>query len=123
MNKCGALMVTSDKTGQEAEVIKNLVNDCKKAGDTDAELLTKQELLDIEPLLSDKITFGANIPNEGVVEPFLVAIAHAFSAKLHGAKILTNSKVTEVNRYRSPEDESIVWAVSAKNMRKFWLRI
>lgn len=121
----GALMVKfNDGTATKDEAsdlksaeksLKNTMDILTQSGETDVKLLNNQDLQKLEPLLSKTAQLGTHIENEGVVEPFLMSIAHAISAKNHGAEIYTNSKVTEVNRSRNPEDETIVWGVSTDN--------
>lgn len=55
------------------------------AGDTHARILTKEEVLEMEPSLSNDVLGGVHIPGEVVLDPFLFPVALASHARENGA--------------------------------------
>ena len=92
VRKCGAVVVAwSDN---EVGELQNILDDNLEAGDLESRLVDRDELLEMEPSLSKLALGGMVAPREMVTEPWLVPIAYANSAILHGATILTNEQVT-----------------------------
>ena len=54
------------------------------AGDTEAVILSQEELREMEPALSHEALGAVFCPREAVVEPWLVPMGYAESARLHG---------------------------------------
>ena len=119
---CGRILLPSDNDknikNEKAELEK-LIHNCQRVSDATpsagkTKMLDKSEIMNLEPSLNPlKISKsgGGEIATEGIVEPFLLATAHNYSALLHGAELQNNSKVQSVYRTRDPEDESMKWVV------------
>ena len=85
VRKCGSLVVAwSDEqlAGLEGVLAEN-----REAGDSEARLLSADELRDLEPALSPAALGAVFCPREAVVEPWLVAHGYAESARLHGVEM------------------------------------
>ena len=83
VNKCGALMVAWNS--KDEEILPSIIKESIDAGDTENKILSKSNLFTHEPKLSPSALSGIYVKRENVVEPFMVAVAHAASALLHGA--------------------------------------
>lgn len=94
INKCGSIVVAW--TPEELHKLKDVVQENKDAGDTDVQILSKDELLTLEPSLSTAALGGVLLPREAVVEPWLVPIGYALDVLRRGVKILTNEDVCGV---------------------------
>ena len=95
VRKCGSLVVAWTNT--ELKELENVLKANKEAGDTDACILTRDELLALEPGLSPEALGAVLLPREAVVEPWLVPIAYAESARQLGVRIETSRLVTGVS--------------------------
>jgi L-2-hydroxyglutarate oxidase LhgO len=74
------------------EVLQDNIN----AGDLEARLLTREELLHIEPSLSKHAMGAVYLPREAIVEPWLVVIGYALNCLLHNVNIHTKRKVGDI---------------------------
>ena len=91
VRKSGSLVVAW--TPEELARLPQVLEENRLAGDMDAQLLDQEELRELEPEL-DHTALGAVLcPYEAVVEPWLVPLGYAESARLHGATLLTRSRV------------------------------
>lgn len=78
--------------------IKETVRIQKRAGDSEIELLTKKETLDICPLLTDNV-FGARYrESDGTINPFFLTYGFAFNAMKNGVKIFTGTRAKKILR-------------------------
>ena len=78
--------------------IKETVRIQKRAGDSEIELLTKKETLDICPLLTDNV-FGARYrESDGTINPFFLTHGFAFNAMKNGVKIFTGTRAKKIIR-------------------------
>ena len=64
----------------------------------DIEILDVGETLEIAPGLSDALKGSVFVPGEVISDPWLVYMGYLKSAESYGAKILTNSTVTTVEK-------------------------
>ena len=88
VRKCGALVVAWNQ--KELKELPNVLQENIDAGDTESTILNKNDLFELEPSIN-KNALGAVFANrEMVTEPWLVPVAYAYSAILHGAKIFVN---------------------------------
>ena len=108
VRKTGSLVVawTASQLSQLPAVLKANAD----AGDTSAVLLSRAELLELEPALSAQALGGVYCPREAVVEPFLVPICYASSAIANGADIRTGIEVVSAG-FDGP---SKVWEVETR---------
>ena len=68
VRKCGSLIVAW--TEEELAQLPHIVQENRDAGDTEAILLEREELLDLEPALSSDALGAVFCPREAVVEPW-----------------------------------------------------
>eukprot|EP01064_Diplonema_japonicum_P004587 TRINITY_DN1300_c4_g2_i1.p1 TRINITY_DN1300_c4_g2~~TRINITY_DN1300_c4_g2_i1.p1 ORF type:complete len:492 (+),score=85.33 TRINITY_DN1300_c4_g2_i1:74-1549(+) len=94
VNKCGALMVAWDES--DLATLPEMIDKMHTAGDTEACILTKEDLLELEPHLAPSAKSAVSVQRENVVEPWVVTIAHANSAILNGVRIVKNAHVTGI---------------------------
>ena len=87
VKKCGSLVVAWND--DDLAMLEKVLEENREAGDFEAVMLDKEELQMIEPGISDKALGAVFCPREAVVEPWLVPIGYAMSARLHGAEIRT----------------------------------
>ena len=88
-----------------------ILKDNHDSGDLEARLLSKQELAEMEPELSESALGAVFCPREMVTEPWLIPIAYAQSAKLNGAQLLVDSEVTNTIF----DENGKYWTISLKN--------
>jgi glycerol-3-phosphate dehydrogenase len=87
VRKSGSLVVAW--TEKELLLLPKILEENRSAGDLEARLLTKFELLQFEPSLSKNALGAIFCPYEAVVEPWLVLMGYAESCRLHGVTIST----------------------------------
>ena len=73
-----------------------LKNKCKENQIHDMKILDREELLKIEPNLSENVKFGAHFPHAGSVCPYNFTIALAESAVLNGAEVSFRTVVKDM---------------------------
>eukprot|EP01048_Picozoa_sp_COSAG05_P019517 COSAG05_NODE_3079_length_2340_cov_1.724230_1_plen_648_part_01 len=106
VRKCGSLIVAWNE--RELSKLPAVLSENREAGDTDACLLTQQELRELEPSLSHQALGAVLCPREAIVEPWLVPQGYAESARLHGAQLLTATSVVST-ACRASMDGSGCW--------------
>lgn len=89
--KTGALVVAW--TPEQLEQLGQVLEDNRAAGDVDARVLSVEELRKFEPELSHDALGAVFCPHEMVVEPWLITMGYAESARRFGAQIYTSTKV------------------------------
>jgi len=70
VNKCGSLVVAW--TAEELKNLSGILEENFRVGDTEAYLLSKEELLEMEPSLSTACLGALFTPREMIAEPWLV---------------------------------------------------
>lgn len=112
IRKCGALVVawTSDELKKLPLILKENI----EAGDTESKIVSREELLEMEPSLSSKALGAVWAPREVVTEPWLVPIAFANSALLHGARILTGKELVEARVRINDDSGAKIWKVRTR---------
>ena len=106
VKKCGSLVVAWND--EDLAMLEKVLEENQEAGDVDAIMLDKEELHEVEPGISDQALGAVFCPREAVVEPWLVPIGYAMSARLHGAVIRTGCEATGMDFDR----ENNVWFVN-----------
>ena len=91
VRKCGSLVVAW--TDEELSKLRRVLRENEDAGDEDARFVDAEELREICPGLGREAVGAVVCPREAVVEPWLVPVAYAESARLHGADIRTSTEV------------------------------
>ena len=94
--KCGSLVVAW--TPAQLAKLPGVLAENVDAGDTEAEMLTREELHDLEPALAPSALGAVLCPREAVVEPWLVPLAFAESARLHGADLRLGTEAVRCER-------------------------
>lgn len=107
VRKAGSLVVAW--TEEQLAKLPSVLEENREAGDEEARLLDVRELYDLEPGLGAGALGAVLCPREAVVEPWLVPMGYAESARLHGAELRTGLQVEAVDRvWRGGEE---VWSV------------
>jgi glycerol-3-phosphate dehydrogenase len=116
VDKCGALVVAW--TEEEVKSLPHIVTENHDAGDTEAEILSRERCLELEPTLSREVLGGAWVPRETAVEPWLVPMALAESARRHAADILTSTEVKRahlVTHKKDGDNDDGLWTLETTN--------
>lgn len=96
VSKSGSLVVAW--TPEELKALPRILEENHEIGDGEAKLLTQEELRELEPALSKKALGAVHVPREMIAEPWLVPIAFAESARLHGADIRLGTQLLAASR-------------------------
>jgi L-2-hydroxyglutarate oxidase LhgO len=91
ISKCGAIIVAWN--ADELKELNTVIAENIEAGDEDVAMLSREELLQLEPGLSRDALGGVLVSREAVVEPWLIPMAYARRAQLHGARIVLGQRV------------------------------
>lgn len=92
----GSLVVCTkdqDRSGLDA-----LLEKGEKNGVPGLRILEREELLQMEPNLSDDVTCGLYAPTGGIVCPFHMTMAFAENAYTNGVSFFLNTKVTSIRK-------------------------
>ena len=92
----GSLVVCTKD--QNREDLEKLLEKGKANGVPDLRILEREELLALEPNLSDDITCALLAPTGGIVCPFHMTIAFAENAYTNGVEFFLNSEVRQVHK-------------------------
>ena len=84
------------ESAEDIPEMQNLVKQQRSSG-LDVELLDSKEAREIEPSLSPDIAGAIFSSMDGHVNPISLCLAYAESAKESGARIFTNTEVTEID--------------------------
>ncbi|MEZ5774057.1 MAG: FAD-dependent oxidoreductase [Hyphomicrobiaceae bacterium] len=96
LKRCGSLLVAI--SAERAEEVRRLASSVKMNG-LDCHLLTPGECKALYPLLDvEDAHLGFHIPSDGQADPANVALSMAKGARMRGARIIENVKVTGINR-------------------------
>lgn len=79
------------------------------------EVINREQILAIEPNVSDNICYALNAPTASVVSPYKLTIALADFAVLNGAEIELNSKVVDI----SYDLTSKIYTVTCENGKEY----
>lgn len=96
VSKSGSLVVAW--TPEELKALPRILEENHEIGDGEAKLLSQEELRKLEPALSNKALGAVYVPREMIAEPWLVPIAFAESARLHGADIRLGTQLLAAHR-------------------------
>ena len=102
--------------GEEAHsTLEDVLAESLDAGDTHARKLSGEEVLELEPNLSQNCLGAVHIPGEIVVDPWLFSIAYASHARENGACILTNFNFDPSTAHF---DDGVWWVCERHSHRK-----
>lgn len=93
---CGSLMVSFGPRGDE--VLRKKMEQGQKNGVRGLMLLSREEVLAMEPNLNPAVTAGLFTPEAGTVIPWELGIAAAENALINGAAFYFNSAVTRIEK-------------------------
>jgi glycerol-3-phosphate dehydrogenase len=85
VRKSGSLVVAWDE--EQLAKLPAVLEENREAGDSEAQLVSREELRALEPALGPDALGAVLCPREAVVEPWLVPVGYAESARLHGAEL------------------------------------
>lgn len=91
LKKLGALVV-----GNNQGVVEELYNRGLQNGVRNLEVLNRQQLLALEPNLSDEVSCGLFAKDAYVVSPYLLTICLTEEAIINGGEVLLNTTITKV---------------------------
>ena len=96
----------------------------RAAGDTEAHALSRNQLIEREPSLNPDAKGGVVVPREVVVEPWLIPIAYAHAAQLHGANIFTGENIVaaELQPSQTQGAQGGTWVLQSASGRTFRAR-
>ena len=92
----GSLVVCTKD--QNREDLEKLLEKGKANGVPDLRILEREELLALEPNLSDDITCALLAPTGGIVCPFHMTIAFAENAYTNGVEFFLNTEVRQIHK-------------------------
>ena len=98
MRKSGSLVVAWND--EQLSKLPGVLAENVEAGDREARLLDRAELRALEPALGEGAVGAVLCPREAVVEPWLVPMGYAESARLHGALLVMGTEA--VAAWRAP---------------------
>ena len=94
--RSGALVLAWNEA-QQAE-LPGLIERAHANGVSNVEPLTRQEILDLEPHLSQGVTGGFRVPGEYLIDPWSAAHAYLLQAIENGARLYRGSEVLSGSR-------------------------
>ena len=104
----GSLVVCIHK--EELGGLKDLYDRGVANGVKDLKILSKEEVLEMEPNLSDDVEGALYAPTGGIVCPFILNIAMAENANVNGVDFFFNTEVQTLK-----QDEKKVWHIRTNN--------
>ena len=92
----GSLVVCTKD--QDRSDLEELLEKGKENGVPDLRIIEREELLKLEPNISDDVTCALFAPTGGIVCPFHMTMAFAENANVNGVSFFLNTKVTSVKK-------------------------
>ena len=83
---------------QDRNGLDDLLEKAKLNGVPDCRIIEREELIEMEPNLSDDVTCALLAPTGGIVCPFHMTMAFAENANVNGAQFYLNTKVTKIEK-------------------------
>lgn len=96
-SRCGSLLAAFDKEA-EAVLYQKYENGLKN-GVQGMQLLEKDALLKMEPMLSDDVLLGLYAPDTGTVNPWQLGIAACENALANGCRLMLNEPVQQIHKH------------------------
>ena len=93
-SQCGSIMVCFGERGDQ--VLRRKLRDGTENGVHGVRLLTREEVLELEPNISDDVYSGLYVPDTGTVMPWELGIAAAENAANNGAEFFFCTEVLEI---------------------------
>ena len=93
--RIGSITVALDEN--EVEILKSLQERAKQNG-VETILLSKEELLEKEPMLSSGVVAGLLAPTAGIIDPFNLSVHLMENAIDNGVKLILEEEVTKITK-------------------------
>ena len=93
--RIGSITVALDE--KEVEILKSLQERAKQNG-VETILLSKEELLEKEPMLSSGVVAGLLAPTAGIIDPFNLSVHLMENAIDNGVKLILEEEVTKITK-------------------------
>ncbi len=94
--RCGALVLAFSE--EDNETVRKLKARGEANGVRGLSILSKKEVLEMEPQLSEKVTSALYAPTSAIVNPWELTIALAETAVVNGVEVSLNSEVTAIEK-------------------------
>ena len=95
-NKCGSIMICFGERGEEA--LRKKLEQGAQNGVRGIKMLTRAEVLELEPNISENAYAGLYVPDTGTVMPWELCLAAAENAASNGVEIIRGAKVKNISR-------------------------
>ena len=95
-SKCGSIMICFGERG--AGVLRKKLEQGARNGVRGARMLTREEVLELEPNVSAEVYAGLYIPDTGTVMPWDLCLAAAENAARNGVDIILNAEADNISR-------------------------
>lgn len=94
--RIGSLVIGYNE--EDLESLKKLMENGKKNGVKNLEILTKEKIKEIEPNINDNVKYALYCKDVGIVSPYEVTIAAAENAVENGVKLFLNNEVISIKK-------------------------
>ncbi|WP_339161324.1 NAD(P)/FAD-dependent oxidoreductase [Siminovitchia sp. FSL W7-1587] len=91
---CGAIMVATNE--EEKDIIENKYIPNAEANGAHVQWLDRDEVLEMNPAVTDKVVGALSIPGEAICDPFTATRSYAELAVINGAELFLGSGVTDI---------------------------
>ena len=109
----GAMVVCIHES--EKDGLKDLYNRGIANGVKELKILNREECLEIEPNLSDKVVAALYAPTSGIICPFMLNIAMAENANVNGVDFFFNTKVEKLTPDTCKKCGQPIWKIRTNN--------
>lgn len=92
---CGAIMIATND--EEKEIIENKYIPNAEANGVHVEWLDRDEVLEMNPAVTDEVIGALSIPGEAICDPFTATRSYADLAAINGAEVLLGSGIVKIN--------------------------
>ncbi|MGX8708936.1 MAG: NAD(P)/FAD-dependent oxidoreductase [bacterium] len=96
VKKNGALVVATDE--EEVEHLELLLDQARQNGVPGVRILSREEVMNMEPNLTDKTVAALYAPTGGVIDPFNLAIAMGENANVNGMEFRFETEVLQIHK-------------------------
>ena len=95
-SKCGSMMICFGERGES--VLRKKLAQANQNGVRGARLLTRDEVLELEPYIAEDVYAGLYVPDTGTVMPWELCLAAAENAANNGVRIFMNADVANIEK-------------------------
>ncbi|ASS89639.1 NAD(P)/FAD-dependent oxidoreductase [Aeribacillus pallidus] len=93
---CGAVMIATSE--EEKEIIEKKYIPNAEANGVEVSWISREEILEMNPAVTDKVIGGLLIEGESICDPFTATRSHAELAALNGAEIYLGAGVVNIEK-------------------------